>query len=289
LTFAPFVIKITSVNKRGFTLIELLIVVSILGILAVIALVMNPLEQIQRSKDVAVIMTAEQTYTAFQRSQSFNQFPLSTSYTGVQLASEEGQEILDKLESTKEIKSSFSNREQMDDVYLTYNEPEDKMILCFKLKSNAYKTPFYSTYTSDGQLQENCTPGTCFACLFDEEYQPIPSVEPSSSPTPSPSPSPSFSPSPTPIQATGWLRADTSNNCNEFCATKSLTCSNTPSSCPAYCGSTSGYAQIEATWATWYSSPIDPVTKETCWGSGSCSTSFQWKPLWAYNARCCCK
>lgn len=250
---------------------------------------MNPLEQIQRSKDVSVIMTAEQTYTAFQRSQSINQFPLSISYTGVQLASTEGQEILGKLEAIRDVKSSFSKKEQMDDVYLTYNKEKDKMILCFKLKSNAFRGPFYSTYTSDGRLQEDCAPGTCFACLFDEEYQPTPITQSDVSSTPLPSPSSSPSPTPTPAQAAGWRRADTNNNCNEYCASQSLTCTDAPSSCPAYCGSTSGYAQIEATWATWYSSPIDPVTKETCWGSGSCSTSFKWKPLWAYNARCCCR
>lgn len=280
-------------NKHGFTFIEVLIVVAILGVLFVLILAMNPLEQIQKSKDTSIIVTAEQVYSAFQRSESFNQFPLTTSYSGIQLASNEGQTILHKLEDIKDTKSTFSERKQMNDLYLTYNKVENKLVLCFKLKSEAFNNSYPSVYSSDGNLQENCTNLTCYACLFDERHQQSQIVQQNSSaissPIPSVSPQPSPTPSTTPSPATGWIRATSGNNCNEFCASQNLSCSDVPMSCPSYCGSTSGFAQIEATWATWVSSTRDPVTNETCWGNWSCSTSFKWEPLYVFNARCCCR
>src|SRR3990167_838952 len=54
--------------KRGFTLIELLIVIAVLGILAVAVLAaINPIEQINRSRDTGSRSDAEQLISAIDR------------------------------------------------------------------------------------------------------------------------------------------------------------------------------------------------------------------------------
>lgn len=56
------------VNVHGFTLIELLIVIAVLGILAVAVLsAINPIEQIDRSKDTGSRSDAEQLISAIDR------------------------------------------------------------------------------------------------------------------------------------------------------------------------------------------------------------------------------
>lgn len=62
-------------KSGGFTMIELLVVISILGILAVIVLAaINPLEQINRGRDTASRSDAEQLLSAFERYNAFNGF-----------------------------------------------------------------------------------------------------------------------------------------------------------------------------------------------------------------------
>ncbi len=60
--------KITSKITKGFTLIELLIVIAIIGILAIAVLAaLNPVEQINKSRDSASVADAEQLKNAVDR------------------------------------------------------------------------------------------------------------------------------------------------------------------------------------------------------------------------------
>ena len=60
-------------NQSGFTMIELLIVIAILGILAVAVLsAINPIEQINRSRDTGSRSDAEQLISAIDRYYAFN-------------------------------------------------------------------------------------------------------------------------------------------------------------------------------------------------------------------------
>lgn len=65
------------IKSAGFTMIELLIVISILGILAVLVLsAINPLEQINRGRDTATRSDAEQMLGAIERYNAFQRmFP----------------------------------------------------------------------------------------------------------------------------------------------------------------------------------------------------------------------
>ena len=56
------------IKRKGFTLIELLIVITLLGILAVAVLsAINPIEQINRSRDTSSKSDAEQLINAIDR------------------------------------------------------------------------------------------------------------------------------------------------------------------------------------------------------------------------------
>ncbi len=276
-------------SNGGFGLIEFVIVIAIIILLTLLLIVVNPKEQIDRSRDLSKIMAAETLYSTFIRSEANQTFPLQQAYSGSDLTSLEGQAILDKLVKSLEIQSAFSERKELSDMHLSYDPQTKIMRLCFKLISKMYQSEYVVEYDQAGNFQSDCTPETCYTCLFEEKpYQgksadgveSSPGVQASFVPTPTPTPAP---------VATGWKRADQTNNCVEYCATQGLSCSDIPLSCPSYCGSTSGYAQIEATWAGWYNSPRDPISNETCWAHGSCATEFRYKPLWAYNARCCCQ
>ncbi len=63
----------TRQSGRGFTMIELLIVIAILGILAIAVLsAINPIEQINRSRDTGSRSDAEQLISAIDRYYAFN-------------------------------------------------------------------------------------------------------------------------------------------------------------------------------------------------------------------------
>lgn len=277
-------------SNKGFGLIEFVIVIGIIIVLTLVLIVVNPKEQIDRSRDLSKIMAAETLYSTFIRSEANQTFPLKQAYSATDLTSSEGQSVLDKLVKSMEIQTAFTSKKELSDMHLSYDPQTKVMRLCFKLISKMYQTEYVVEYDQAGNLQANCTPETCYTCLFEEkQYQGTHANGIESSPGAPAAYVPTPTPTPTPAVATGWKRADQTHNCIEYCATQGLSCSDIPLSCPSYCGSTSGYAQIEATWAGWYNSPRDPISNETCWAHGSCGTEFRYVPLWAFNARCCCQ
>ena len=61
-------VSLTKTLNKGFTLIELLIVIAILGVLAVVVLsALNPVEQINKSRDAATVSDAEQLIGGIER------------------------------------------------------------------------------------------------------------------------------------------------------------------------------------------------------------------------------
>lgn len=186
-------------KNKGFTLIELLIVITLLGILAVAVLsAINPIEQMNRSRDTATRSDAEQLINAIDRYYATTgYYPWRTGATdkdsvtgsvGVDWTpvnedwvDTEGESVLDKLSSGgyAEVKESFVTRIS-DDSYNTlqvYNRGQggDSTYICFEPASQAFKEEaaercevvegeialpddFPETDACGGEIKYNCLP-----------------------------------------------------------------------------------------------------------------------------------
>jgi prepilin-type N-terminal cleavage/methylation domain-containing protein len=182
--------------KKGFTLIELLIVIAVLGILAVAVLAaINPIEQINRSRDTGSRSDSEQLISAIDRFYaSSGYYPWKVSSTNPKTDAttwdvvdnstwtDGATTVLDKLaeEGTGELKSSFTNRivaPKYNTLY-KYNsgDPGSSTYICFLAKSASFQTeagtrcdPTLLTLPSDfpaDACAESCAAAkSCYSCL----------------------------------------------------------------------------------------------------------------------------
>jgi len=148
-------------SSKGFTLIELLIVIAVLGILAVAVLsAINPIEQINRSKDTGSRSDTEQLISAIDRyyaakgyypwqSGATDTAAIVMAFTPVSsgwMDSAASVGVLSKLseEGTEELKLSFINRITASgyNVMSAYHgsNPSDSLYVCFAPKSGAFAT-----------------------------------------------------------------------------------------------------------------------------------------------------
>ena len=185
-------------RDRGFTLIELLIVIAVLGILAVAVLsAINPIEQINRSRDTGSRSDAEQLLGAIDRYYSTaGYYPWKTSpvlpavsdVTNWGMVNTTGgtppiwtdgaAAVLSKLSAagTGELKASFTTRITgggYNPLY-KYNRGQqgDSSYVCFLPKSSAFQTEAGLRCVSvpadfpGGACPANCaTLKTCYSCL----------------------------------------------------------------------------------------------------------------------------
>lgn len=138
-------------TAQGFTLIELLIVIAVLGILAIAVLsAINPIEQINRSRDTGSRSDSEQLISAIERYYAGNSsglYPWQVDDTtdvalpftvadDTWLDADEGASVLGKLSETGtgELKQTFTDRISKQDpalyVYHSTNE-SDSTYVCF--------------------------------------------------------------------------------------------------------------------------------------------------------------
>lgn len=144
-------------NIKGFTLIELLIVIAVLGILAVAVLsAINPIEQINRSRDTGSRSDAEQLLGAIDRYYAVNGFypwQVDRDAAEAQLHqivdaswTDSVTSVLSKLSSggTAELKQSFITRisDTNYNALYVYNRGTegDTTYVCFEPKSGAFDT-----------------------------------------------------------------------------------------------------------------------------------------------------
>jgi prepilin-type N-terminal cleavage/methylation domain-containing protein len=144
--------------SKGFTLIELLIVIAVLGILAVAVLsAINPIEQINRSRDTGSRSDAEQLLSAIDRYYATNGYypwVASAEETDVDqawekvtatLPSDGVTPLLDKLSEagTGELKTSFTDRisKTTYNALYIYNSGDQgsSTYVCFNPKSSSFK------------------------------------------------------------------------------------------------------------------------------------------------------
>lgn len=176
-------------TSKGFTLIELLIVIAVLGILAVAVLsAINPIEQINRSTDTGSRSDSEQLLSAIDR-----YYATQTLYPWMAVADDDPgvvwtkvdnswkdaggtNKVLDKLSEssangTGELKAAFKNRitGTSYNFLQIYNAGAtgDSTYVCFKPKSNAFKTEALTRCT-DTSKPSDFPPSACGATSSDD-------------------------------------------------------------------------------------------------------------------------
>jgi len=171
--------------KYGFTLIELLIVIVIIGILAVAVLsAINPIEQINKSKDAGMRSDANELLNAYERYYTTHRkYPWdnggSCSEPNATVASDGV--CIDTLVSSGELKPEFAERnsvtlaadESSDGTGLLYvTVDEDNLIhICFQPKSLANLSMTENLRCRDGSKPAN---GSCATGLGEPVYLCVP-------------------------------------------------------------------------------------------------------------------
>lgn len=165
--------------SKAFTLIEILIVVTILGILAaVVVSALDPIEQINRGRDTALIQTSENFVSAVQRYEVItNKMPWQDDLNQEVLTSNPSQSIFSTLTTIGELKSSFSNSNvnNLAQLYLTAETENAFFRVCFAPKSFAYQQHPQTLFFRDGSFNESCFNNRegCFFCLGDFEVEEV--------------------------------------------------------------------------------------------------------------------
>lgn len=184
--------KRTSVREAGFTLIELLIVIAVLGILAIAVLsAINPIEQINRSRDTGSRSDAEQLLGAIDRYYATAGYypwvtgaaikPYNTTWGAVNNTTwtDGTAGVLSKLSEagTGELKASFTSRITASgyNTLYKYNRGTqgDSTYICFLPKSDSFLTEagnrcaasLPSDYPAEACAVGCAAAKTCYSCL----------------------------------------------------------------------------------------------------------------------------
>ena len=127
--------------QKGFTLVELLIVMAILAVLAVGVLIgINPIEQINRSRDTAVQDTIGQLIQAYERyNAAQGTYPWGTLAAAIPMAAlTSANANVTALTNTNELKKSILTSTELGKVYL-YVASSQSYTLCYQPTSKAYQ------------------------------------------------------------------------------------------------------------------------------------------------------
>jgi prepilin-type N-terminal cleavage/methylation domain-containing protein len=178
-------------KHQGFTLIELLVVITILGILSVVVIsAINPIEQINRARDVATLNVMSELEQACNRRLSRDQSPIfPEEIFGIVVNQDPAQTLIDELEQHGELKQSFAsaNQERLSQIYLTSNPWLTQRALCFQPKSKAFQADSQTQFNQEG-FYVDCGQRDCYYCLltkiFTQPSEPAEAAIPEGTPAP---------------------------------------------------------------------------------------------------------
>ncbi len=196
-------------SNNAFTLIEILIVITIIAVLSMIVLTaINPIEQINHSRDTATLQDSSQLYSALIRQLVMRQrSPWVENFQAEPLDSQRGQSIINQLVENKELKNSYLHKNSLGKIYLTTQNTSD-FIICFLPKSkNFAQHTVFGYFNQLGEKITDCDQQQCYVCINGDNIAQLPDedqeIQPSASPSPSLVPSPTIEP-----QLAAWYATD---------------------------------------------------------------------------------
>lgn len=192
---------------RAFTLVELLIVVALVGALVIgLLATIDPFEQLKRGRDNSKQSISVDINNALIRIFGIKgSFPVDHDLSGVKLDTVEGLQILQAVGQAGELKENFPKYagKNLSSIYLTVAKDGSRVIVCFTPESKAFSSHDNAYYTASGDLVDDCTTESCYACVGNglatrpggsgsdsggSETEPSPTVTPVSTLTSTPTP-----------------------------------------------------------------------------------------------------
>lgn len=181
-------------TKKGFTLIELIIVIAIIGVLAsVLVVALNPIEQSNKSRDVAAKAALKSIHDLAIRFyyktgympwcdstalNTCNAISLTNDADGVPIGNALLDDMATNLTAEKETPSDFRNNLSgtlKEDIIISTTDSHDNFTLCFNPKSATYEADSTNVWTNavgsaDTCVQDNDPGGgapldDCFICV----------------------------------------------------------------------------------------------------------------------------
>jgi len=208
---------------RAFTLLETLLVVGVVLVLAVLAiLALDPFEQLKKASDFTLRNLCLEIFNASIRWYSIKNRFLSTSVDDF-LKAAVAKTYLDELINSGELKKDFfenlKNNNASERIKIIGDE--QKIVLCFKPVSKAFKLDKTVVFNSHGEKDASCPGGSdCFWCVGKESGETT-SLS-SSLPIPSPTTDPcsDFDPAYPPYPWTcNYAEKFKEFGCDHFCVT----------------------------------------------------------------------
>ena len=163
-------------SKQGFTLIELLIVIALLGALAVgLLAAVDPFEQLKKGRDTATRNTAAEFFNAAIRYYSQRaKFPWEITgelSTGQVTSLDALGASITEMSNAGELKEEFyelAGTGNLSKIYLYFPQTE-KLVVCFKPESKAFRNDQNTKYDQTGGLQTDVCPDpntdVCYYCF----------------------------------------------------------------------------------------------------------------------------
>lgn len=183
---------------KGFTLIELLIAIGILSVLfAIVLLALNPLEQLNKARDVAVksfsqdFASATKYYYTAEKTLPWKKDAACKDQLAVKDILSDMPSCIEQLTQAGKLQENVTNSSEAKDTYVT--ECSDSLAICYGPKSSQFLKNSDAKYTKNGVLNPKC-PGSaeCYSCEFttNEAQECFQAMNPKGSLAIIPSPSP---------------------------------------------------------------------------------------------------
>lgn len=156
-------------RRSGFTMIEILVIIAGIVILSIALLIsLNPLEQLRKGWDMAVLKVASDIHSSIVRIYSTNlPLPWNENLEAVTFTSAEGKTLIENITSQGELKTGVSQLtgKRFSDIYFTAEAGKPDFTICFLPRSKTFTNLPETRYNKVGQIVADCQAETCHYCI----------------------------------------------------------------------------------------------------------------------------